>query len=185
MAVQDSSSSVEAVRKVIEQYESKRTQQLGEVTRVERLINELLSDIGEPAKYQIIVEGTGSAAGHSSVTGVGGGKRKRSRYYGKPLATAVRAFLETLDEQPATPIELLAELESGDFDFDGMGWQKENRLRSLAMSLAKNTATFHRLPSGAFGLNEWYPNAKPRKTKAVATEDHTEAAGEKPEGGDE
>jgi hypothetical protein len=59
-----------------------------------------------------------------------------------------------------------------------MGWKKEGRLRSLAMSLAKNTVTFHRLPSGAFGLVEWYPNAKPRKKRSPAsgTDDTSDSA---------
>jgi hypothetical protein len=37
--------------------------------------------------------------------------------------------------------------------------------RSMAISLAKNSTTFHRLPNGDFGLLEWYPNI-PARTKA-------------------
>jgi hypothetical protein len=160
MSVQDPPAQSDPVRKVIEQYEAKRLVQLGDVARTERIINELLVDLGEPVKYAITSVGVGSAAGTSTATAIGSSK-KRSRYYGKPLATAVRMYLETLQEQPAMPNEILAELEAGEFNFDAMGWQKDGRLRSLAMSLAKNTVTFHRLPSGAFGLTEWYPNARP------------------------
>jgi hypothetical protein len=171
MAGQESSSADEAIRKVIEQYESKRLQQLADVSRTERMINELLSDLGEPTKYSSALDQSASAGG--------GGRKKRSRYYGKPLATAVRMYLDTLEEQPASPAEILAELEAGDFDFDAMNWQKEGRLRSLAMSLSKNTTTFHRLPSGAFGLVDWYPNAKARvkviSLKSTPADDSAEA----------
>jgi hypothetical protein len=38
-------------------------------------------------------------------------------------------------------------------------WKKDDRLRSLALSLAKNTGAvgkFHKLKNGSFGLRSWY-----------------------------
>jgi hypothetical protein len=39
------------------------------------------------------------------------------------------------------------------------GWKEKDRLRLLASSLAKNTAKFHRLPNGSYGLLSWYDRA--------------------------
>jgi hypothetical protein len=44
-----------------------------------------------------------------------------------------------------------------------IGWKDENRARTVAMSMAKNTAQFHRLPNGLFGLVEFYPDVIERK----------------------
>jgi hypothetical protein len=63
--------------------------------------------------------------------------------------------------------EILKGLEEGGFDFEPLGWKEKDRLRSLSISLAKNTAIFHRLPNnGAFGLLAWYPEVAKRKAEA-------------------
>jgi hypothetical protein len=47
-----------------------------------------------------------------------------------------------------------------------MHWRKENeRLRPLAISLAKNNKVFHKLPNNTFGLVSWYENIKREDTK--------------------
>jgi hypothetical protein len=58
----------------------------------------------------------------------------------------------------------------GGFDFDMLGWKENDRLRSLAISLAKNNVKFHRLKNGSFGLREWYDEEylkKERRSDAV------------------
>jgi hypothetical protein len=63
--------------------------------------------------------------------------------------------------------EILDALETGEFDFDALKWREDTRGRSVAMSLAKNTQTFHRLPSGTFGLQSWYPGVAQAKPRGV------------------
>lgn len=104
-----------------------------------------------------------------------GGPLRRDQFYTKPLATAVTEYLEQRHEA-CTAEEILDGLKKGGFDFRALGWQDKLRLRNLAISLAKNTQTFHKLPNGTLGLLGWYdktaitpaadrPNAKPRKKK--------------------
>lgn len=92
-------------------------------------------------------------------------------YYGKGFATAAGAYLERR-KQAVIAEDVLRALEQGGFDFDAIGWRKENRLRTVAMSLAKNTAIFHRLPNGMFGLRKWYEDAieKKRTRRSESTE---------------
>jgi len=162
----------EGIQKAIEELEDKRRVLLAEVARVERMVNELLVFENEPPRY--VVAGTEQDA-----------SRKRSRFYGKRLATAVREYLDGRAGEPATTEEILSALEAGDFDFDGLGWKRDTRLRSLAMSLAKNTATFHRLPSGAFGLLDWYPsvagNKRQRASGSTPDKDEPAANGPAPD----
>jgi hypothetical protein len=95
-------------------------------------------------------------------------KVRRDEYYGKPFATAAQMFLQRRKEA-MTPSEILKGLEEGGFDFRALGWQDNDRLRSLAISLAKNNKVFHKLPNGTFGLLDWYENIK-RKPQDESTE---------------
>jgi hypothetical protein len=52
----------------------------------------------------------------------------------------------------------------------------------MRISLAKNSSLFHKLPTGKFGLLEWYPNAKPLKASKTADD---EAGAEDANGDDE
>jgi hypothetical protein len=89
-------------------------------------------------------------------------KMRPDEYYGKAFSTAARMYLER--RRSAVPAEeIMRGLEQGSFDFDAQGWPKDDRLRLVALSLSKNTAIFHKLPSGLIGLKEWYPDAIERK----------------------
>ena len=111
--------------------------------------------------------------------GAGPGVRLRpDQYYGKPFAAAARDFLERR-KQASSADEVLRALEDGGFDFEAVGWKDDNRSRTVAMSMAKNTPVFHRLPNGLFGLSEWYPDAIERKKgKKDDAKDKSEAASE-------
>jgi hypothetical protein len=92
-------------------------------------------------------------------------KVRADEYYTKPLATAVTMFLQRRRE-PVTTQEILKGLVQGGFEFKG--WKEEDRLRLLASSMGKNTKYFHRVPSGAFGLVEWY-NLEDHKQEELET----------------
>ena len=106
-------------------------------------------------------------------------------YYGKGFATAAGDVMARR-KQAITHEEVLRALTAGGFDFDALGWKEENRARTVAMSLAKNTAIFHRLPNGMFGLKKWYGDAidkkKARKEEAagkdIAADDIATTEGE-------
>ena len=85
-------------------------------------------------------------------------------YYGKPITTACREYLE-LRKQACQAEEIQRGLEHGGFDFDSQGWKEKDRLRSLSISLAKNSGIFHRLPNGTFGLLAWYPDVRQKERK--------------------
>jgi hypothetical protein len=121
----------------------------------------------------------------------GGGSRgplKADQFYGKPLATAVREYMEMRGapssggQGAATVKDIFASLKQGGFAFDTKN--DENAMRGLRISLAKNTTTFHKLPNGQFGLLSWYPNAKavkPEKVEEAEEEEIEEAAEADPE----
>ena len=105
------------------------------------------------------------------------------QYYGRPLATAVQEFLENrkraTGKRAIDVSDILKALEQGGYDFKN--WKDNDRLRSLAVSLAKNNRVFHRLPNGMFGLLSWYPDVTAKKERSEKIGPATEA--EEPEGG--
>lgn len=119
----------------------KLDEQLQAANTTKKTINMLLEAMGRPAQYPDISDSSGII--------------RADQFYGKPLATAASEYLE-LRKQACQPDDILRGLAEGGFDFDVMGWKESDRLRSLAISLAKNNAKFHRLKNGSFGLRGWY-----------------------------
>jgi hypothetical protein len=97
-------------------------------------------------------------------------------FYGKAPTVAARLYLEKRNK--AVPLdEILEALGRGGFDFEAQGWKDEGaRLRTLGISLGKNSAIFHRLPSDTWGLTKWYPNAKTKKERANGKAQATQSA---------
>ena len=126
-----------------------------EVADTKRTINALLRRMGQEPIFQDTLP--------DSIYNV---KARPDEYYGKPFATAAQMYLQR--RKQAVPGEQILEgLKDGGFDFDAQGWKENDRLRSLAISLAKNTKVFHRLPNGTFGLAEWYPNIKGKEDSSA------------------
>jgi hypothetical protein len=120
---------------------------LVEASEIKKTINGLLKQMGcEP-------EFTDVEAGQLTLRSV----TRPDQYYGKPFATAAQEYLERR-KQACSAEEIMKGLEQGGFDFKAAGWRPEDRLRSLAISLAKNNAKFHKLPNNTFGLLSWYPS---------------------------
>lgn len=74
------------------------------------------------------------------------------QFFGKPLATAVRTYLEMRGR--AVPFqEIMDALTRGGFDFGNDKFAEKN----LRISLSKNTTTFVQIKgSDSFGLVDWY-----------------------------
>jgi hypothetical protein len=86
---------------------------------------------------------------------------RSDQFYGQPLAGSVRTILEMRRAQnlgAATNREIYDALKAGGYEFDTKS--EDIAQKSLRNSLAKNTALFHKLPNGQFGLLSWYPNVK-------------------------
>lgn len=82
-------------------------------------------------------------------------------FYGKVFAAAAAEYLR-MKKQATSAQEIMENLEKGGFEFT---WSGDVRLRNVAISLAKNSQLFHKLPNNTFGLLEFYPDRK-KKTKA-------------------
>ena len=81
-------------------------------------------------------------------------------------ASAVREILEMRKAGglgAASVNEIYDMLVTGGFHFDAK--DDENAKRSLRISLTKNSALFHRVPNGQYGLLSWYPAVKTPKDK--------------------
>ena len=72
------------------------------------------------------------------------------------------AQADTAQLDAATVAEIQSALNEGGYSFDTK--DDENAKNGLRQSLRKNPV-FHRIPSGEWGLLEWYPNAKIEKEK--------------------
>jgi hypothetical protein len=60
--------------------------------------------------------------------------------------------------------EIHQALLAGGYKFEAA--TEEIAKRGLRISLTKNSHSFHKLPSGLYGLREWYPAIKDTKAKA-------------------
>ena len=135
----------EKLSAAIEELEAQLEFQLREVVETKRVINNLRKRMGQDPLYEDeSVESNGSI--------------RPDAFYGKPFATAAQEFLERR-KGARSAADILLGLEEGGFDFRATGWKKaDDRLRMVAISLAKNVQKFHKLPNSTFGLLSWYPN---------------------------
>jgi len=139
--------------------EKKLAEQHRAVLDTKRTINMLLKMGGQTPQYAEDDDPSSSAV-------------RADQFYGKGLATSAAEYL-AMRKQACQPDEILRALAAGGFDFDMMGWKENDRLRSFAVSLAKNTGTagkFHRLKNGSFGLRSWYDEEFLKKAAVGADE---------------
>lgn len=94
---------------------------------------------------------------------------KRNSFFGQPLSTCVREFLEMRAKAklgPASLDDIFGALKIGGFDLDQVSTKSEtDQKRGLAITLGKNSVTFIRLPNDDWGLVEWYPGYKDKRKK--------------------
>ncbi len=120
------------------------------------MINSLLKRMGEDPEFPEAESGQMQIRMN--------GATRPDQYYGKPFATATQEYLERR-KQACSADEIMKGLEQGGFDFKALGWKDHDRLRSLAISLAKNNQKFHKLPNNTFWLLSWYPGVASEKNE--------------------
>jgi hypothetical protein len=121
-----------------------------------RMVNDLCAAYGLPPRFSDVE----SQMGRGALT------IKRDQFHAKPLAIAVREYLKQRGPSDRGGLGAAAVNEIFDALIAG-GYKPEtddelNAKRGLRIALTKNSVTFYRVPGGAYGLLEWYPNAKPQ-----------------------
>ena len=85
---------------------------------------------------------------------------KKNSFYGRPLATCIREYLETREKsgvvKEGSLNEIVGALREGGYNLSQNSDDENEQRRFVAISLGKNPASFHRLPSGDWGLSDWY-----------------------------
>jgi hypothetical protein len=140
------------------------------IIAAKKLINQLCGFAGLPLEYQ---EADLQATGSTAVV------IRRNIFFGRPLATCVREYLDLRKDKPikeATLDEIYNVLKDGGFDFKKISEDPSQYKRGVAITLAKNPQ-FHKLPNGDWGLLSWYPNIK-RSKEAKSAADESEDASE-------
>lgn len=151
------------VQALIERVQAKQK----EIAELKRVINGICREAGMDPAFEETEEDAAVGGAHVRV--------RPDEFYGKSVLTAARMYLDKR-KQAVGANEILKALQDGGFDFGPLDWDDSNLLRPLAMSMSKNTAIFHRLPNGTFGLAAWYPGAvnKKKAKRAGAAENGEE-----------
>jgi hypothetical protein len=125
-----------------------------ELNRLKKAVNDMAKDAGLPPVYASVAsENAGSIASLRS-----------DQFYGQGLSTAIRMYLEMRKASGLSSAgvnEIYDAIKNGGFKFDTQN--DLNAKTGVRNTLRKNTAQFHRLPNGEYGLLAWYPNAKQGK----------------------
>ena len=157
----------EQIKGAIEVLLTELKEQEQQVVETKKLINSLCKRSGLPPMYADSDLNVSSGVPLSI---------RSDQFYGQPLAGSIREILQmrrALNRGPATVNEIYEALHEGGFKFETKN--VENSKRGLRISLMKNTAVFHKLPNGQFGLLEWYPNVKKPKEAASSAEADAES----------
>ena len=125
-----------------------------ELNRLKKAVNDMAQDAGLPLVYSsVATETVGSIASITS-----------DQFYGQGLSTAIRMYLEMRKASglsAANVNDIYEAVKTGGYKFETK--DEENAKTGVRNTLRKNSAQFHRLPNGEYGLLSWYPNAKPAK----------------------
>jgi hypothetical protein len=149
------------VDQVITELAAEITADEANLRKKKETVNTLCGVVGRPPAYAL------ESATASVPTQI-----RSDQFYGQPLAASVRTILEMRRAQnlgAATNREIFDALTTGGYEFDTRN--DDIAQKSLRNSLAKNTALFHKLPNGRFGLVSWYPNAKKTRSFPATSED--------------
>lgn len=158
----------EGINKAIEELERKLEGIMRQASDIKKAINQLLALDDQPIRYE---DTDAQIKDKVSIA--------PDQFFGKPLATAVRDFLN-LRGQAVPLTEIHKVLKQGGFQFTE---NEKLQLRGLSISLSKNSQTFVFIKgSNAYGLREWYPDLKEKgEQKKKVKEVEEQEGNEKPE----
>lgn len=132
----------------------------GEIAKTQAFVNQICEFDGREPMFADVAE-VGASASRTAL------QFGPDDFFNKPMATAVREVLTARKTAgmtgPASIDDLFDALKRGGFNFASNDVDKQKM--GLAVSLGKNTVTFRKLPSGLFGLAEWYGNGGRVKAK--------------------
>lgn len=145
------------LKQTIADLENRLAKQLAEVAKTRETINRVSEVAGLPAPYPEVNE-------PEKV----GGSIRADTFYGQPLHTAMRTYLEMRGKQRGAAVvkEIFEALKSGGFQFEQK--DEDNSQRVMRITLTKNSLVFHKLPNGSYGLASWYPSVKANKISKKA-----------------
>ena len=152
------------IQQTIGHLQAKLSVQEQEVLQTKRLINLLCKSAGLDPMYDDTDDAT--SASLFSI--------RPDQFFGRPLATILKEYLNmrrNANKGAATVNEIYETLCRGGYSFQAKN--DDNAKRGVQISLSKNQV-FMRVPNGAWGLTEWYPNARVGKdTNSRASTDGT------------
>lgn len=146
-------------------------EQEARVAELKKAINAICLADERPPLYQDV-----EVAEHRGLESV-----RPDEFYGQALNGSAKRVLDMRNAAglgAATVREIYDVLLEGGYDFQTRN--AKNAMDGLRISLSKSSHTFHKLPNGRYGLNDWYPNAKTgakRKRKGVDSESKPAEAG--------
>lgn len=148
------------IRRTILDLQSELQKQEEQVVATKRLINQLCVYAKDPPMFPDADLET--KTGPVSV--------QRNSFFGRPLTTCVREYLEMRKRMNlgAAPLGAIFDaLKEGGYDLETISAKGEaEQKRGVAISLGKNTGAFIRLPTDDWGLVEWYPNVREKRKKS-------------------
>jgi hypothetical protein len=165
---------MDAMRQAIDIAVAKLRELETQVAETKKIINGMCKLGGQPPMFPDTDEGAGLSLGGF----------RSDQFYGQPLTKVVRDVLsarKAANLGAASVNQIYDAMTAGGYRFDASS--DENAKRALRISLTKNSAVFHKLPNGEYGLREWYPNIKDAKeAKSKPSNNGAEAgADQKPE----
>ena len=159
-----------SIQSAIEVFKTRVKEKEDELNRLKKAVNDMARDAGLPVIYASI-----ASENTVSLTSL-----RSDQFYGQGLSTAIRMYLEMRKASSlsaASVNEIYEAVKSGGFKFEAK--DEENAKTGVRNTLRKNTAQFHRLPNGEYGLLAWYPNAKPAKNGDDQEEEDDKASSKK------
>lgn len=159
----------ERILAAIDEIEAQIKTKEAELTPLRITVNHLCQLIGEPARYQ--VDGPGASGQPKNQLNF-----RADQFYNRPLAQCVVEYLKAreaagMEERAAKVQEIYEALGKGGYDWAGVGGGEENRMRSLRISLTKNTTQFSKISEDVFGLKDWYGSPRRKGNGKAASAD--------------
>jgi hypothetical protein len=126
------------------------------VLEIKKTINCLYEAAGEAAPYDV-----GAAPSGQTISSI-----QADTFYGKSVITAAREYLDmrkAANLGPASARDVYEALKKGGFAFESK--VETNSITVVRGAMRKQSAIFHRLPNGDYGLTKWYEKIKNKKLK--------------------